>query len=276
MKKRIALLTFLVLSVNLLWSQKRADVMMPLLGADAPSFTAQSTNGPISFPGDFTGKWKILLSHPRDYTPVCSSEVLELAQRQNEFDKLGVQLVVLSTDNLEQHKTWKKTLDTLKYKNRQPEVINFPLVDDNSMNISRMYGMIHNTSNTTEDVRGVFIIDRNNKVRAIFYYPMEVGRNLDEIERTVLALQTHDRESVIIPANWRPGRRRFAPLSGCQYYQRSKSLQNSSVHDCKKNEINYGIYIAYKTGGRLSPVFYCLPVPILFPLYRNIGVKKNR
>jgi peroxiredoxin 2/4 len=206
MKKSILVFAILIFSLNGLWSQKsKPESSIPLIGSDAPSFTAQSTNGQISFPGDYTGKWKILFSHPRDYTPVCSSEILELAQKQGDFDKLGVKIVVLSTDTLYQHYNWKKTLDTLKYKNRTPEVIHFPLVDDNTKYVSKLYGMLHNPTSTTRDVRGVFIIDSKDKVRAIFFYPSEVGRNLDEIERTVIALQTADKEHVLTPANWRPG-----------------------------------------------------------------------
>jgi len=205
MKKTFALVTILVISVNFLWSQKKSDFSMPLIGADAPPFKAQSTNGKISFPDDFSGKWKILFSHPRDYTPVCSSELLELAQKQDDFNKLDVQLIVLSTDTLYQHHSWKNTLDTLRYKNRTPEVIQFPLVDDNNKKISKLYGMLHNTSSTTRDIRGVFIVDPRNKVRAMFFYPSEVGRDLNEIERTVIALQMSDNNNVLTPANWKPG-----------------------------------------------------------------------
>jgi peroxiredoxin 2/4 len=205
MKKSIVLLGILILSVNGLWSQKKSQSSIPLIGSDAPSFIAQSTNGQIAFPGDYVGKWKILFSHPRDYTPVCSSELLELAQKQKDFDKLGVKIVILSTDTLYQHFSWKKTLDTLRYKDRTPEVIHFPLIDDNTKYISKLYGMLHEPTSSTRDVRGVYIIDTKNKIRAIFFYPSEVGRNLNEIERTVIALQTSDKESVLTPANWKPG-----------------------------------------------------------------------
>ncbi len=213
MKKRVSLFGILVFAATGLWSQQKNDSKIPLIGSDAPAFTAISTNGEIRFPGDYGNKWKILFSHPRDYTPVCSSEILELAQKQDDFDKLGVKLVVLSTDTLYQHQSWKKTLDTLKYKNREPEVIKFPLIDDNSKRVSTLYGMLHTPYSTTQDVRGVFIIDPKNKVRAVFFYPSEVGRNVDEIERTVIALQTSDKENVITPANWKPGDDVFIPYA---------------------------------------------------------------
>lgn len=210
MKKKILLLFLLTLPMVGLLSQEK-DTKVPLIGSTAPAFTAESTNGKLNFPADYSTQWKILFSHPKDFTPVCSSELLELAQKQDEFEKLGVKLVVLSTDILDQHYTWKKTLDTLRYKNRAPEVINFPLVDDHDMKVSKLYGMIHKGANTTRDVRGVFIVDPSDKIRAIFFYPMEVGRNLDEIERTILALQITDNQKVLTPANWNSGEDVFIP-----------------------------------------------------------------
>ncbi len=191
------LFSVLIFSATGLWSQENSDSRIPLIGSQAPSFTAKTTNGELTFPGDYSSKWKILFSHPKDFTPVCSSEFLELAQRQDEFAKLDVKIVVLSTDTLYQHTSWVLTLDTLNYKGRAPQVIKFPLVDDNTKYVSKLYGMLHNPYSTTKDVRGVFIIDPKNKIRAIFFYPSEVGRNLDEIERTIMALQMSDKEHVI-------------------------------------------------------------------------------
>jgi peroxiredoxin (alkyl hydroperoxide reductase subunit C) len=188
----------------LTWSQKQENAQIPLIGDKAISFTGESTNGPINFPKDFGNKWKILLSHPKDFTPVCSSELLELAGLQSEFDKLNTALVVVSTDNLDQHKSWKESLETLNYQGNGPEKINFPLVADEKLAISAKYGMIHANSSTTQDVRGVFIISPDNIIRAVFFYPSSVGRNLDEIKRTLIALQT-TKDNVVIPANWQPG-----------------------------------------------------------------------
>ena len=205
MKSRIIIAIVLFFAVNQSWSQENTSSKIPLIGADAPSFTAQSTNGEITFPGDFGNKWKILFSHPADFTPVCSSEILELAQMQPEFDKLGVKIAVMSTDTLYKHYSWKKSLETIKYKGRDPVKINFPLVDDNSWYASKEYGMLHANVNSQKDVRGVFIIDPKNKVRAIYFYPMEIGRNMQEIRRAVVALQTADSHKVLTPANWQPG-----------------------------------------------------------------------
>jgi peroxiredoxin 2/4 len=213
MKTRIIIAIVLFFSVTQLWSQGKSTSRIPLIGEDAPSFTAESTNGQITFPDNFGSKWKILFSHPADFTPVCSSEILELAQMQNEFDKLGVKIAIISTDTLYKHVSWKASLETLKYKGKEPVKINFPLIDDNGWYASNQYGMIHASSSTSKDVRGVFIIDPKNKVRAIYFYPMEIGRDMDEIRRTVIALQTADKNKVSTPANWEPGDDVIVPLA---------------------------------------------------------------
>jgi len=204
--KKIALLTLLFCFATLLtWAQKHQNAQIPLIGDQAISFTGESTNGPVNFPQDFGNKWKILFSHPKDFTPVCSSELLELAELQPEFARLNTSLVVVSTDNLSQHKSWKESLETVNYQGQGLQKINFPIVADDSKAISMKYGMLHDNSSTTEDVRGVFIIDPDNKIQAVFFYPSSVGRNLDEIKRTLIALQT-TKDNVVIPANWQPGK----------------------------------------------------------------------
>jgi peroxiredoxin (alkyl hydroperoxide reductase subunit C) len=213
------LLVFIAIffSVTQLWSQgnnesstgskplEDRNFRIPLIGEIAPSFTTVTTNGLLSFPEDYGRKWKILFSHPQDFTPVCSSEILELANLQGEFDKLGVKLVVVSVDPVDSHRQWKKAMELLNYKDRKNVEINFPLVSDENLSISNKYGMIHPASNTTKFVRGVFIIDPDNIIQAIYFYPMHVGRNIDEILRTVEALQTVAVDKVMTPANWKPG-----------------------------------------------------------------------
>ena len=185
--------------------QAKPNRRIPLIGEIAPSFTAESTNGTINFPDDFGTKWKILFSHPADYTPVCSTEILQLAEMQDEFDKLGVDIIVVSTDQLETHVQWKKSMEALKLNNEEPVKIKFPLVDDDSRIVANEYGMIHPASNNTRDVRGVFIIDPSNIIRAIYFYPSNVGRNTDELLRTVTALKTAESNDVLMPVNWRAG-----------------------------------------------------------------------
>jgi peroxiredoxin 2/4 len=205
MKKYIFLFTAILFSSFLARSQENNKIYLPLLGENAPAFTGESTNGVINFPEDYAGAWTILFSHPADFTPVCSSELLELGAMQDDFDKLGVKLIVLSTDALSSHYQWVKSIETIKFKNREPVKIKFPLIADETHDISKKYGMIQPNTSSTKDVRGVFLIDPSAKIRAIFFYPMAVGRNMEEIKRTVIALQTVDSKSVLTPVNWKPG-----------------------------------------------------------------------
>jgi len=205
MKRIIGIIMVLLFSLNQIWSQENKETRIPLLGEMAPQFTAESTKGKITFPDDYEMKWKILFSHPSDFTPVCSSEIIELAFMQEDFEKLGTKLVVMSTDGLESHIEWNKSLETIKYKGKTTPKINFPLVADKTLAISKKYGMIHSYTSVTRDVRGVFIIDPNVRIRAIFFYPFDVGRNIDEIKRTLIALQTTEKKNVLTPANWIPG-----------------------------------------------------------------------
>jgi peroxiredoxin (alkyl hydroperoxide reductase subunit C) len=203
MKKTTFLLT-LICSITLFtWAQ--SESMIPLIGEEAPSFTAKSTNGQITFPDDYGKNWKILFSHPRDFTPVCSTEILELASMQSEFKKLNVELVVLSTDKLTAHHDWKAALELIDYKGAGTQKINFPLVTDESLTVSNLYGMLHTSASPDRDVRGVFIINPDNVVESVSFYPMDIGRNIDEIKRLVMALQqTKMHEETATPANWNP------------------------------------------------------------------------
>jgi peroxiredoxin 2/4 len=206
MKTTMLFTAILLLSLNHGFPQAGKTSGIPLIGATAPSFTAQSTNGTINFPSDFGANWKILFSHPKDFTPVCSSELLELAYEQESFNKLGAKLIVVSTDVISQHHTWKTALEDIRYKEREKVKINFPLVEDNSYRISNLYGMIHPEVSLGENIRGVFFIDPKNKVRAVFYYPNEVGRNIDELKRTLIALKATDNDkNIVAGANWNPG-----------------------------------------------------------------------
>jgi len=202
MKKTTIVLMLFCLVTTLTWSQN--SMKIPLIGEKAPSFEAASTNGQINFPNDFGNNWKILFSHPKDFTPVCSSEILELANMQSDFEKLGVKLLVISTDKLSNHVEWKKSLESISYQGNAPQKISFPFVADDNLTISKSYGMLHAQVSNTKDVRGVFIIDPKNVIQAVYFYPMSVGRNMEEIKRTVIALQTAQ-DNIVTPANWQPG-----------------------------------------------------------------------
>ena len=197
MKFNFYLIGLVLLLLSAFRAPKTSSIVTPQLGDDAPSFTAKTTNGKLTFPKDFGVNWKILFSHPKDFTPVCSSEIIELAAMQDEFDKLGVKVAVISTDSINQHYSWKKALEQIAYKGRTPVKINFPLIADENYAISISYGMIHEKYNHSMDIRGVFIINPENKICAIFFYPTNIGRNLEEIKRTVTALQVAGQSCVL-------------------------------------------------------------------------------
>jgi peroxiredoxin (alkyl hydroperoxide reductase subunit C) len=178
---------------------------IPLIGSKAPSFSAASTQGELNFPNDFGKSWKILFSHPQDFTPVCSSELLEIANLQGTFDKLGVKIAIISTDNLDQHKMWVAHLEEIDYRGHGMQKINFPVIDDSDKTASKLFGMLHEPVSSNKDIRGVFVIDPDNIVRSVNFYPMQVGRNINEIVRLVEALQTVDNSTVLTPANWVKG-----------------------------------------------------------------------
>ena len=238
MKSRLILLLSLLFVTGNLWAQN-----IPLIGENAPSFNAQTTSGDLNFPTDFGKKWKILFSHPRDFTPVCSTEVLTLSQMQDDFEKLDTKVVVISTDDLQKHILWKKALEETAYKNKQPTQINFPIVDDSGMSVSKSYGMLHTVESTTKDVRGVFIINPENKIAAIYFYPMNIGRNMDEIKRTVIALQTASgkgKDKYLMPANWQVGDDVLVP----QFPYTEKEV--TANPDLKLSYYNVGSYMWFK------------------------------
>jgi peroxiredoxin 2/4 len=205
LKKLFATFTLVAFLMGNALAQNNQDNKIPLIGSKAPSFTAETTNGEITFPDDFGDNWKILFSHPQDFTPVCTSELLELAYMHDEFETLGIKLAVISTDELKIHDLWKAHLEKLNYKNRGPQKIHFPIIDDHGAKISETYGMLHEPVSTNRDIRGVFVIDSNNTVRSVNFYPMEVGRNIHEILRVVTALKTTEEQKVFTPANWNEG-----------------------------------------------------------------------
>jgi len=203
--KKIALVVTLFFVIIHVWSQNEPTSRIPLLGETAPAFTAESTNGTIVFPDDYGSKWKIIFSHPADFTPVCTSELMELAIMQQEFKNLNVALLVVSTDDLDKHKVWIKSMEEMLNKNNNHINFKFPLIDDSKLGIGWKYGMLTSAVNSRNSVRGVFIIDPQNIIQSIFFYPKNVGRNMDEIKRTVIALQTAQKYTVLTPVNWNQG-----------------------------------------------------------------------
>lgn len=172
---------------------------LPRLNEPAPDFVAKTTAGELRL-SDLKGKWVVLFSHPADFTPVCSTEFLAFARRQKEFAELGVQLVGLSIDSVYSHLAWLKDLEEMSGIR-----IDFPVIADLDMKVSKLYGMIHPAASETAAVRAVFIIDPNGILRGMLYYPLTTGRNIDEILRFIRALQFTDRTGLNTPADWQPG-----------------------------------------------------------------------
>lgn len=167
----------------------------------APDFEAKSTQGLIRL-SDYTsrGKWVLLFSHPADFTPVCSTEFIEFARSYDDFEKINVQLIGVSIDSVFSHIAWVRDLEQLG-----GVQIKFPVIADLDQKVSAAYGLVHEAAAETATVRAVFAIDPKANVRALIYYPMQLGRNIDELFRVFQALQTADANGVSCPANWRPG-----------------------------------------------------------------------
>jgi peroxiredoxin (alkyl hydroperoxide reductase subunit C) len=186
--------------------EEKETFSMPRIGDEAPSFIANTTQGEIKFPDQFKGKWTILFSHPADFTPVCTSEFITFGSLEKKFKKANCNLIGVSIDGLYSHIAWLRTIkEKIEYKGMKDVEINFPLVDDVSMNVASKFGMIQPGESTTSAVRAVFFIDPKNIVRAIIYYPLSLGRNFDEIYRALIAMQTSDAFKIATPADWQPG-----------------------------------------------------------------------
>ena len=168
----------------------------PLIGDKVPEFTAKTTHGVINFPKDYEGKWVVLFSHPADFTPVCTTEFVAFQKRYEEFKKLNTELIGLSIDQVFSHIKWVEWI-----KEKLGIEIQFPIIADDRGQIAELFGMIH-PGKGTNTVRAVFIIDPKGILRAMLYYPQELGRNMDEILRMVKGLQVNDEHGVALPANW--------------------------------------------------------------------------
>lgn len=188
---------------------------MPLIGEKAPSFKALTTQGEIDFPKDYKGKWVILFSHPADFTPVCTTEFMTFATMAEEFKALNTELIGLSIDSHFAHIAWLRTIkEKIEYKGMKNVEVTFPVIADLTMEVAQKFGMIQPKASNTQAVRAVFIIDPEATVRAILYYPMSVGRNMQEIKRLLIALQMSDKYGIATPANWQPGEDVIIPPPG--------------------------------------------------------------
>ena len=170
------------------------------LGEIAPNFTQDSTAGVITFHDYLGDNWGVLFSHPKDFTPVCTTELGTVAKLKDEFARRNVKVAALSVDSRESHERWVEDINET-----QQTTVTFPIIADEDRSVAEAYGMIHPEALTTQTVRSVFIIDPNKKVRLTLTYPAPTGRNFDEILRTIDGLQLTDHHSVATPANWTNG-----------------------------------------------------------------------
>lgn len=179
---------------------------MPRIGDKAPDFKAKTTKGDIQFSEFAKDKWVVMFSHPADFTPVCTTEMLGFATRKNEFTALNTELLGLSIDSVHAHLGWVSNV-----REKTGVYFNFPIIADIDMKISKLYGMLQPNESETAAVRAVFFIDPKKKIRLIMYYPLNVGRNMDEILRVLEALQTSDANGVAMPLDWKKGDKVIVP-----------------------------------------------------------------
>jgi alkyl hydroperoxide reductase subunit AhpC len=170
------------------------------IGSTAPDFTQESTEGTIRFHEWIGGKWAVLFSHPKDFTPVCTTELGYVARIKSEFEKRNAKVIALSVDDVDSHKRWIGDIEET-----QATKMNFPILGDADRKVSSLYDMIHPEASDTLTVRSVFIIDPNKKIRAMVTYPASTGRNFDELLRVIDSLQLTDHHKVATPANWKDG-----------------------------------------------------------------------
>ena len=206
---------------------------MPRIGDTAPDFTSPTTHGEINFTNWKGDSWAILFSHPADFTPVCSTELTEFAKRYKEFQDRNVKLIGVSIDSIHAHLAWTQNLKEIL-----DVELPFPLIADLNTKVAQAYGMIHPGESEMVTVRALFVIDPKQTIRSIIYYPLNVGRNVDEVVRLVDALQTTDKNAVACPVNWKPGDKVIVPPPKTEKDVRDRLASNYEKRDfylCYKN-----------------------------------------
>lgn len=178
---------------------------LPRINEPAPAFTAPSTHGQISL-SDYAGKWVVLFSHPADFTPVCTTEFIGFAKLADEFRGMGCELIGLSIDSVYSHIAWIRSIEQ-----NFGVKVTFPVIADLSMDVATKYGMIHPGASATAAVRAVFVIDPQQNIRAMIYYPLTTGRVIEEVKRLVQALQLNSSAGLATPEGWQPGDKCIVP-----------------------------------------------------------------
>ena len=211
--------------------EEKKMITLPLLGDPAPDFEAETTFGKKRL-ADYKGKWLILFSHPADFTPVCTTEFIAFAQIYDELKKRNTELMGLSVDSTSSHIAWARNIEE-----KVGVKIPFPIIADLSKDVAMKYGMLHPSQSSTATVRCVFFIDPEGILRAMLYYPLSNGRNMDEIVRMIDAFQTSDKHKVATPANWRPGDEVVVPAPKTQQDAEKRVTEGYTCVDwylCKK------------------------------------------
>jgi len=204
--------------------ETRPPMTIPLIGERAPDFEATTTQGTIKL-SDYKGSWLILFSHPADFTPVCTTEFIAFSEIYPELQKRNTELLGLSVDSVSSHIAWTRNIEE-----KMGVKIPFPIIADLNKEVATLYGMIHPAQSRTETIRCVFIIDPESIIRAILYYPLTTGRNMQEIIRIIDALQTTDKNHVATPANCKPGDPVVVPPPGTVEQAEERVKEG---YDCK-------------------------------------------
>jgi len=206
---------------------------MPRIGDMAPDFEAVTTKGKIKFSDYAKDKWIVMFSHPADFTPVCTTEMSGFAMRKTEFDALNTELLGLSIDSVHAHLGWVSNV-----KEKTGVYFDFPIIADIDMKVSKRYGMLQPNESETAAVRAVFFIDPEKKIRLIMYYPLNVGRNMNEILRALEALQTSDKYKVAMPLDWKKGDKVIVPppktLEEMEVRMADDSIEKTDFYLAKK------------------------------------------
>ncbi|MBK7344401.1 MAG: peroxiredoxin [Saprospiraceae bacterium] len=179
---------------------------MPRIGDKAPDFTAPTTAGDLTLSEYNKDSWVIMFSHPADFTPVCTTELSAFAMDREWFTKHNTKLIGLSIDSIHSHLAWVNNV-----REKTGVYMDFPIIADLDMHVAHLYGMLHPGASSTAAVRAVFFIDPKGMIRLIMYYPLNVGRNMDEIQRVLVALQTADSNGCALPVNWVEGEKVIVP-----------------------------------------------------------------
>lgn len=206
---------------------------LPRLNEPAPAFDAITTHGQKKL-ADYKGKWLILFSHPADFTPVCTTEFIAFQERKDQFDAMNCELLGLSIDSVHSHNAW-----TLNIKEKFGVDIEFPIIADLDMKVAQQYGMIHEAAADTSAVRATFIIDPEGVLRAMVYYPMSNGRQIDEFVRLLKGMQTSDANACATPENWREGEKVIVPppatIDEARARLDSNEYECTDFYFCKKS-----------------------------------------